>query len=117
MKSASIALTAEQMRMAGVFAAERQKKRAPAEQTRSVGGFSLQGAKATTLAAGQKTETRVEQASGRRQEDRGENSTCLPAPAQPETPAMHSTRAPNAVSQPNIALPGNENRQGSWAVR
>ena len=47
----------------------------------------------------------------------GGNSTCLLAPAQPETPAMHSTRAPNLVSQPNIALPGNENRPGRWAIR
>ena len=47
----------------------------------------------------------------------GENSTCLPAPARPENPAMHSTRAPNVVSQPNIALQGNENRPGSRAVR
>jgi hypothetical protein len=67
-KSASTTLTVEQMRMAGVFAAERQKKQSPAEQTRSVGGFSLQGARATTLASEQKTETRVEQASGRGQE-------------------------------------------------
>ena len=45
------------------------------------------------------------------------NSTCLLAPGRPETAAMHSTRAPNVVSLPNIALPGNENRQGSSAVR
>jgi hypothetical protein len=68
MKSASTTLTVEQMRMAGAFAAEQQKKQAPAEQTRFVGGSSLQGAKATTLAARQQTETRVEQASGRDQE-------------------------------------------------
>ena len=45
------------------------------------------------------------------------NSTCSFAPARPETPAMHSTRAPNVVSQPNTALPGNENRPGRWAIR
>ena len=72
MKSASTTLTVEQMRMAGALAAERQKKQTPAEQMRSVGGFSLQGAKATTLAAQQKTETRVEQASGRDQETKRE---------------------------------------------
>jgi hypothetical protein len=69
-KSASTTLTVEQMRMAGAFAAERQKKQAAAEQTRSVGRSSLQSAKATTLAARQKTETRVEEASGDQQTKR-----------------------------------------------
>src|SRR5260370_15819452 len=65
-KSASTTLTLEQMRMVGALAAERQKKQPPAEQTNSVGGSSLQGAKAATLAEQQKTETRVEQASAHR---------------------------------------------------
>lgn len=67
-KSASTTLTVEQMRMAGVLAAERQKKQILAEQTRSMGGSGLQDAKFTTLAARQKTETGVEQASGHDQE-------------------------------------------------
>ncbi|HCP91907.1 MAG TPA: hypothetical protein DIT76_07680, partial [Spartobacteria bacterium] len=65
-KSASTSLTLEQMRMAGALAAERQKKQTPAEQTNSMGGSSLQGAKAAALAGRQKTETRVEQASAHR---------------------------------------------------
>src|SRR6266404_3081574 len=47
--SVSATLTAEQMRMAGALAAERQKKQTPAEQTTSPEGSSLQGAKAATL--------------------------------------------------------------------
>lgn len=37
--------------------------------------------------------------------------------ARRERPAMHSKRAPNFVSRPNIALPRNENRPVSSAVR
>jgi hypothetical protein len=46
-----------------------------------------------------------------------EKSTSLLVPARPERPAMHSKRAPNFVSRPNIALPRNENRPVSSAVR
>ena len=46
-----------------------------------------------------------------------EKSTSLLVPARPERPAMHSKRAPNFVSPPNIALPRNENRPASSAVR
>jgi hypothetical protein len=65
-KSASTALTLEQMRMAGALAAERQKEQTPAEQTNSVGESSLRGPKGATLAERQKTETRVEQANSHR---------------------------------------------------
>jgi hypothetical protein len=46
-----------------------------------------------------------------------EKSTSLLVPAQPERTAMHSKRAPNFVSPPSIALPRNENRPASSAVR
>jgi hypothetical protein len=46
-----------------------------------------------------------------------EKSTLLLVPARPERLAMHSKRAPNFVSRPNIALPRNENRPVSCAVR
>ena len=45
------------------------------------------------------------------------NPTSLLVPARPEMPARHSKRVPNFVSPPNIALPRNENRPGSWAAR
>jgi hypothetical protein len=48
-KSAATTLTLEQMRMAGALAAQRQKKQTPVEQTSSVRGSSLQGAKAATV--------------------------------------------------------------------
>ena len=44
-------------------------------------------------------------------------SISLEAPARPERPAMRSKRAPNFVFRPNIALPRNENRPVSSAVR
>jgi len=65
-KSASTALTVEQMRMAGAFAAERQKNQARVEQTSTTGGPSLQAPKASrgALAAErQKKQIRLEQPS------------------------------------------------------
>ena len=68
-KSASTALTVEQMRMAGALAAERQKNQARVEQTSTTGGSSLQGPKTfggTLAAERQKKQTRSEQPSARR---------------------------------------------------
>jgi len=66
-KSAPHVLTVEQMRMAGVLAAEREKNQTSAEQTGSVPGTNLQAAKAGALAAErQKKETRPEQTNASR---------------------------------------------------
>ena len=66
-KSAPHVLTVEQMRMAGVLAAEREKNQTSAEQTGSVPGTNLQAAKAGALAAErQKKENRPEQTNASR---------------------------------------------------
>ncbi len=66
-KSASTALTVEQMRMAGALAGERQKSQARIEQASTTPGPSLQAAKTGALAAKQqKKETGVEQTSAHR---------------------------------------------------
>jgi len=97
-KSASTTLTLEQMRMAGALAAERQKKQTPAEQTSSVGGSSLQGAKAATLAERQKTETRVEQASAHRASTAQTASSDTVGPVRPTM--VESGRQEPAASHP-----------------
>jgi len=117
-KSASTTLTLEQMRMAGALAAERQKKQTPAKQTSSVGGSSLQGPKAATLAERQKTETHVEQANAHRAPTaQTTNSEALsPGPVRPtmlesarqEPAASHPARA--EVSGGQINTPRSANR-------
>src|SRR5438874_2913372 len=116
-KSASTTLTVEQMRMAGALAAERQKKQTPAEQTNSVGGSSLQGAKADTLAERQKTETRVEQASAHRAPTaHTTNSEVLsPGPVRPmmlesrkqEPAASHPAKTEVSRGQTNVPQSAN----------
>jgi hypothetical protein len=116
-KSASSTITVEQMRMAGALAAERQKKQTPAEQTSSVGGSSWQGPKAATLAARQKTETRVEQANAHRAPTaQTTNSEALsPGPVRPtmlesgkqEPAASHPAKAGADGGQTNVPQSAN----------
>jgi len=114
-KSASTTLTLEQMRMAGALAAERQKKQTPAEQTSSVGGSSLQGAKATTLAERQKTETRVEQASAHRAPTAQTANSEAVGPVRPtmlesgkqEPAASHPAKAEVSGGQTNVSQSAN----------
>ena len=109
-KSASTTFTVEQMRMAGALAAERQKKQTPAEQTSSVGGSSLQGARAATLAERQKTETRVEQASAHRASTAQTASSDTVGPVRPtmvesgrqEPAASHPAKAEVSGGQTNV---------------
>ena len=100
-KSASTSLTLEQMRMAGALAAERQKKQTPAEQTNSMGGSSLQGAKAAALAGRQKTETRVEQASAHRPLTAQTTNSELLSPGPVRPMMLESGRKEPAVSHPS----------------
>ena len=110
MKSAPTTLTLEQMRMAGALAAERQKKQTPAEQTSSVGGSSLQGARAATLAERQKTETRVEQASAHRASTAQTASSGAVGPVRPtmvesgkqEPVASHPAKTEVSGGQTNV---------------
>jgi len=116
-RSVSTALTVEQMRMAGALAAERQKKQTPAEQTNSVGGSSLQGARAATLGEQQKTETRVEQASAHRAHTaQTTNSELLsPGPVRPmmlesekqKPAASHPAKAGVSAGQTNVPQSAN----------
>jgi len=114
-KSASATLTLEQMRMAGALAAERQKKQTPAQQTSSVGGFSLQGAKAATLAERQKTETRVEQANAHRASTAQTASSETVGPVRPtmvesgrqEPAASHPAKAEVSGGQTNVPQSAN----------
>jgi hypothetical protein len=116
-KSASTTLTLEQMRMAGALAAERQKKQTPAEQTNSVGGSSLQGANAATLAEPQKTETRVEQASAHRAPTAQTTNwgALSPGPVRPtmlesgrqEPAASHPAKAEASGGQTNVPQSAN----------
>jgi hypothetical protein len=100
-KSASTILTLEQMRVAGALAAERQKKQTLAEQTDSVGGSSLQGEGAATLAERQKTETRVEQASAHRAHTaQTTNSEALLSPGPVRPMMLESGRQEPAASHP-----------------
>jgi hypothetical protein len=111
-KSVSTILTAEQMRMAGALAAERQKKQTPAEQTNSVAGSSLQGAKAATLDDQEETETRVEQPSAHRAHAaQTTNSELLsPGPVRPmmlesgrqEPAGSHPVKAKVSAEQTNV---------------
>jgi murein DD-endopeptidase MepM/ murein hydrolase activator NlpD len=63
-KSASTALTVEEMRMAGAVAAERQKNQARLEQTSTTRGPNLPAAKAGALAERQKKETQTTKSEG-----------------------------------------------------
>jgi len=114
-KSASTTLTLEQMRMAGALAAERQRKQTPAEQTSSVGGSSLQGAKAATLAERQKTETRIEQARAHRAPTAQTANSEAVGPVRPtmlesgrkEPAASHPAKAEVSGAQTNVLQSAN----------
>ena len=114
-KSTFTTLTLEQMRMAGALAAERQRKQTPAEQTSSVGGSSLQGAKAATLAERQKTETRIEQARAHRAPTAQTANSEAVGPVRPtmlesgrkEPAASHPAKAEVSGAQTNVLQSAN----------
>jgi len=99
-KSVSAIFTAEQMRMAGALAAERQKKQTPAEQTSSVAGSSLQSAKAATLDDQEETETRVEQPSAHRAHAAQTTNSELLSPGPVRPMMQESGRQEPAASHP-----------------
>src|SRR5205823_6751871 len=101
-KSAPHVLTVEQMRMAGVLAAEREKNQTSAEQTGSVPGTNLQAAKAGALAAErQKKETRPEQTNASRASTSHTTKSDVAVPVRPtmletgkqESPAAQPAKA------------------------
>ena len=116
-KSVSTTLTLEQMRMAGALAAGRQKTQTPAEQTNSVEGSSLQGAKAATLGDQEESETRVERPSAHRAPTaQTTNSELLsPGPVRPmmlesgrqEPAASHPAKAEVSGGQTNVPQSAN----------